>query len=370
MTLEEMQARLAEINNELETATGDRLAELETEARGLMDNISAITQEAQRRQQLRTSIAAGLIPAQVMEQSSTNAQRQRGIYNASSPEYRSAFLRRLMGVELNEQERAAFTHTTANTGAVLPTTMVNRIWDLVGTNHPILGDVTIYRTGTTIELVKHVSITAGDAAQVEEGVANEDEQNNFAKIVLSGKDYAKTIKLSYATMAMSIDALEDYLINEISNRLGAAMAADLIAAIKAGINPGNKVTGEADYANLCKVMGALARVGAVTLYATRATIYTYLVGMVDTTGRPVFQPSLQAGAAGTFLGAMIKEEDGVEDGKILIGDPKKVVLNVIQDIMVERDRDIGTHVHIFSGYARSQGDLMDDKAFAELTVSA
>ena len=54
---------------------------------------------------------------------------------------------------------------------------------------------------------------------------------------------------------------------------------------------------------------------------------------------------------------------------MLIGDPKKVVYNMVQDIMIESDRDIKKHVTTYSGYARGQGALIDGAAFAQLTVT-
>ena len=62
-------------------------------------------------------------------------------------------------------------------------------------------------------------------------------------------------------------------------------------------------------------------------------------------------------------------EDAVADNKILVGDPKKVVFNMIEDIMLEKEKDIKNHVYTYSGYARGEGALIDDKAFAELTVT-
>ena len=55
----EIQARLAEINAELDNATGDALTALETESRNLLDEFNRIQGEVQARQQLRASIAAG-----------------------------------------------------------------------------------------------------------------------------------------------------------------------------------------------------------------------------------------------------------------------------------------------------------------------
>ena len=101
----------------------------------------------------------------------------------------------------------------------------------------------------------------------------------------------------------------------------------------------------------------------------RSTLYNCLVAMVDEMGRPIFQNNAQEGANGSVLGASIKLEEAVADGKLLVGDPKRVIGNVVQDIMVENDRDIQKHTVIYSAYARMQAALIDDQSFASLSLA-
>lgn len=375
MNLEQINARLAEIRS-LVDGNDDSIDidALTAEAQALIAQRNQLMNAETRRRELRNLVAGGAgTPVRSNIGNSVDPQpaENRG---ADSAEYRRAFLLDLAGrgSEMTREERAAFVHTTANTTAPLPTTMLNQIWDLVSTEHSIMGDVTIYRTGTVLEVVKHTAIAAGAAKTVAENAANDDEQNTFVKVTLSGKDFSKTVEISYAMDRMSLDALESYLIREISNGLGAAMASDVVSTIEGGMNAANKIStataGTVTFKEVAQLFGALARVGSVSVYATRKTIYNHLVGMVDTTGRPIFQPSAQKGQEGTILGAAIKVEDAVADGKLLVGDGKKVVYNMIQDIMIETDRDIKTHKVIHSGYSRGEGALIDDKAFAELTV--
>ncbi len=294
---------------------------------------------------------------------------------ADSKAYHDAFFKHLLGKddEMTALENAAFTHTTTTTAAPLPTTMLDQIWDLVSGQHSILGDITIYRTGTILEIVKHTAIAQGKAKKVNENAANDDEQNTMVKVTLSGHDFSKHVNISYAEAKMSIAALESYLINEISTSIGEAMAEDVVTTIGTGMASGNNITGAAttiSYAELTKLLGLLKRVGSCVAYMQRGTLYNQLVSMVDTSGRPIFQPSLQDGAAGTLLGATIKFEDAVADGVILVGDPKKYVYNMVQDIMVENTKDITKHVYTYAGYARGEGSLIDDAAFAQWTPKA
>lgn len=369
--IEEIEARLSAIAGELENDGAD-IDALETEVRSLKAEKEQMIQAAEKRNKLKAEVAAGAAGS-VVRRFAPDKPEERA-YGADSREYRSAFLKDLLGQEMTREERAAFVHMTTNTSAVLPTTMLNTIWDLVSQRHAIMGDITIYRTGTILEVVKHTAIAQGAAKTLAENTANDDEQNTFVKVTLSGKDFSKHVDISYAMERMSIDALEQYLIDEISASLGDALADDVIAQIGTDMTAGNKVNSAANdtltFKELAALFGKLKRVGTVTVYATRATIYNHLVGMVDTTGRPVFQPSAQAGQEGVILGAQIKVEDSVADNVILIGDGRRFVYNMVQDVMIESDKDIKKHVTTYSGYARGSGALIDPDSFAQLTVTA
>lgn len=368
--MEEIEARLSAIAAEVDNdgADIDALAE---EVRSLKAEKAQIMEAAEKRNKLKAEVAGGAA-GNVVRRFAPDKMEER-VYGVDSKEYRNAFLKELLGQEMTKEERAAFVHTTANTTAPLPTTMLNAIWDLVSKRHAIMGDITIYRTGTILEVVKHTAIAQGAAKTVAENAANDDEQNTFVKVTLSGKDFAKCVDISYAMERMSVDALERYLIDEISASLGDALAGDVIAQIGTDMTSGNKVNSAANdtltFRELAALFGKLKRVSAVTVYATRATIYNHLVGMVDTTGRPIFQPSAQAGQEGVILGAQIKVEDSVADNVILIGDGRRFVYNMVQDIMIESDKDIKKHVTTYSGYARGSGALIDPDSFAQLTVT-
>lgn len=366
-TRDEIEQRLAQIQEEINAPDAD-LDALEQETRTLTEELNQLDTAEARRAEIRNAIAGG---AGVTQRSFRASEPRR--YDASSPEYRRAFLNTLLGRELSQEERAAYVATTANSAAVLPTTMADRIWDLMEEQHSILGDVTIYRTGTILEVPVRSAITQGDAASVNENAANSDETNTFTKVTLSGKDFSKHVDVSYALDKMSIDGFEQYLTNEIAERLGAAMAADVITQIGTDMASGNAVTAAAaaiTYPEVASAFAKLERVNEIVVYARSSTIYSQLVGMVDLQKRPIFQIAAQDGPTGYLIGAKVKREDAVADGVLLIGDPKRVVYNMVQDIMIETDRDIKKHVKTYSGYARGQGKLVDSKSFAKLTPAS
>lgn len=358
----EIQARLAEINTELENANEARYAELETESRNLLEELEGIKKTAKDRQELRSKIAAGLAGTTIEKREEETPMEKR-TFTLESEEYRSAFLKNLRGEDMTDVEKRAFTFLTTNTTAPLPTQMQNRIIDLIGEEHPIVADVDTLHSGTSITIPVATAIAA-DAGETAEGEDANDLQVTFDNVDLSGDDYTANVELSYKMAQMAIPAFESYLIGKIAERIGAKLAAGIVATIKEKMAAVNKIQTGINYANICAGFGALKRVSKPIVYGTREAVFNKLVGMVDSNKRPIFQQPITAEAAGHLLGAVIKYEDAMGANELLIGDPKKYLQNVVSPIMIESDRDLKKHKHIISGYTCQEGTLTDDKAFS------
>ena len=376
MNLEEIKARLEEIRGLLQSETAENIEALTQEVTDLESRKKELEDMEARKQAAELLEKMEVQPQKIIKP----AEGRKDMFEIDSKEYRTAWCKEMLGLPMSEEERTAFVHTTGTTsgqtaGYTVPTTLLNTIWDLIEEKHSILGDITIYRTGTILEVAKRTAIAAGDAATVAEGAApSNDENNTFAKVTLSGKDFAKAVEISYALGIMSIDGFEQFITNEIADRLGAALAADVITQIGTDYySTGNDLdvatSGKVVWSDIAGAFAVLKNATNVTVYASQATIYKYIVGMVDSTGRPIFQQTANEGVRGYLLGAPVKVEDAIADDLIWIGDPKQVVGNMVQDIMVESDKDIKKHVNIFSGYARFQCSLLAPKAFAKLDVT-
>ena len=291
--------------------------------------------------------------------------------------YKQAFFNTLLGKELTPEQKNAFVHTTGLPDAKLlpiPTETLNEIWSLISEEHAITKDIRKIFSKAVIEIPKHTAVVAGAATRVIEGAANADEQITFTSVTLSGKDFSKTIDISYAALAMTIEAFEAYLKQEIADGISDALAEDELAQIDTDIADANKLetaaVGTMTYADIA---GAFAKLKGVTnskvaVYATRATVYNRLATLEDTEGHLIYQPNANAEIQGYLLGAPVKFDDSVAADRLYIGDATKIPYNVVQDIMVEQDRNIKTHVVTYSGYARMQGTLVIPTAFSRLTV--
>lgn len=368
MRIDEINTRLAAIQTELETAEGDVLTALEKETSDLIAERTRLQNEINTRQELRGKVAAGLVGT-VTETHKEEKKMENRTFTLESEEYRSAFLKRLRREDLTEVEQRAFTFLTTNTSAPLPTQMQNRIIDLIGEAHPIVADVYRLDSNSAISIPVAKSIKA-DAGKSAEGAAANELEIEFDDVTLSGEDFTANVVLSYKMLHMAIPAFEDYLVRMISERLGAKLATDIVAKIKEKMNAANKVQTGISYANICTGFGALKRTAAVVVYGTRQTIFDKLVGMVDSSKRPIFMNAITEAAAGHLLGATIKFEDAVAAGELLIGDPKKYLQNVVVPILIERDKDLGTHKVVCSGYTLQEGTLTDDMAFALVAEAA
>lgn len=375
MNLEELRNRLNEINAELnglmEQLDGDdggdegtrttgeeieaRGEELAEEKRGILAKIRI----EERKERLRNAAQFGIPIFNPQKGNNKNMTRAEMI---ASEEYRSAFYANLRG-EATEEQRSAL--LTAGTDAIaIPKALDDKIWDNIYTDHPILGDIDIKRTGVILEVTKHTKVKAGKAGKVEEGTAATLEDNEFVKVTLVGQDYAKTVELTYAAAKMSQGALEDYLATEVANSMGEALATEIFAKMKTDLGAAAVTVAKGKnltFADFCKAVGSVQRGTNLKVYASRAKKFEQIVGMVDTAGQPVFRD-------GCTLGYDVKEDAAAGDD-IFIVDTSKFVLNMVQDIMIENDRDIKNHKIIISGYARAEGCMRDAGAGAYITFA-
>lgn len=371
MTLQEINTRLVELRSQIDSPEAD-LESIETEINNLIEERNSLNAKAEKREAL-IKAANEVSQPNIVEKFEERKEETKPMENVyATPEYRLAFFKKLAGEQLNETEERAYTSTTANFGGALPVETAGMIWSNIEEEHPILGDITLYRSNAIFEVTLHNAIAAGDAAVKAQGVANDDEQNTFAKVTLSGKDFVKDVEISYALGKMNGQALEQYLIQEVADRIGAALASDIVAQIVADTHADNKKTSAAvkvtTFVELNGLFALLKQAKGKVVYCSEFTLYSYLTSIVDTTGRPIFQPSMQEGVAGFLLGSPVKVEDSVADNVFLIGAPKKVVGNMVQDIMIEKDKDIKRRVDIFAGYARFECKLTNSKSFVVFTM--
>jgi len=370
--LQEIEQRMAAIQTDIEKEGAD-LDALETEINELREERKTLLESVERRKKLIESVTndteATVIDKQV---ESRGAERT---FGADSKEYRNAFIKSLMKKEntFTENEQRAFVHTTQNTGSlVVPIEIADGIFSQLEEQHPLLNDVKFERNGTAIIVHKHTAIVAGDAAQTAEGVANADEENTFVEVQLNGKDFKKHVDVSVKMLNLAPARFEAYIINEIAERLGAAMAADVVAQVKADTPAGNKINaatpGTLVPADFLKLLSVIKASSGAVVYANSSTIYGAIAAMKNPDNSYTLIGDGKEDVAGRLLGKQVKEEDAIADGEVLILNPSKFYFNVVKDITIESDKDIKKQVVTIAGHSIAEGTLTNNKAAAVLTV--
>lgn len=305
----------------------------------------------------------------------------------------SAGVRLVEGNDLNDvertaltamEQRAAFTVTTSNTDKVVPVELKNEIISLIDNSTALFSDVTRDTIPGQYELVRHKSITKGDAAKTAEGAAPADEEQNvFDRITLTGDEIKKTVKLSRKMMVQSLDSFRTYINREVSARCG--VAGDKIVLAKLvdttlGMAAANKINvakaGTLTKADVMKALSLLKTYGnpaakGVRIYANQSTIWNQIAAIEDATKRSYFiderddDPTVK----GRIFGSIVKLEDNLEDGVIMLGYPDLFRSNLFDGPVVEAvTLPDGSWNTAINGYMLYDGGLAVPESFVQLTV--
>lgn len=305
----------------------------------------------------------------------------------------SAGVRLVEGNDLNDvertaltamEQRVAFTVTTSNTDKAVPVELKNEIISLIDNSTALFSDVTRDTIPGQYELVRHKSITKGDAAKTAEGAApTDEEQNVFDRITLTGDEIKKTVKLSRKMMVQSLDSFRIYINREVSARCG--VAGDKIVLAKLvdstlGMAAGNKINvakaGTLTKADVMKALSLLKTYGnpaakGVRIYANQSTIWNQIAAIEDATKRSYFiderddDPTVK----GRIFGSIVKLEDNLEDGVIMLGYPDLFRSNLFDGPVVEAvTLPDGSWNTAINGYMLYDGGLAVPESFVQLTV--
>lgn len=160
--IQEIEARLAAIANECESASGDALAALENEANTLTEERTRLMAEIEARNALRSRIAAGAGVAVPAAAPAPAAEPRQSVEDAEVRSF-AGFLRGT----LTEMRTGEINYDVANNGAVIPSTIANRIIEAVRDMCPILAGATMYHVKGTLNIPVYGPKTiTGDSGSV------------------------------------------------------------------------------------------------------------------------------------------------------------------------------------------------------------
>lgn len=376
MNLFDVDSRLAELETEVrETTDVETVKKATEEKKALLERKAELVDLEERKATAQKLTEGSIEPEKIVEvREEIKPMEEKKVYGIDSTEYRDAFYAMIAGNATQEQRTVLATPISvdgdaSNDGSAIaiPKTLDTKIWDNIHTAHPVLDDISIISTGIVLEVTKHTAITAGKTNKKKDGATNSDasvaaEQNTFVKVQLVGEDYVKYVELTYAEAKMSQGAMEDYLAQEIADDLGEKLASVVFAKmVSDGTSNTTSKSTNGWFETIATALGTVSHAVNPVIYVTAANYYG-IFGEVDTAGQPIFRDSVA-------IGAKVKIDSSVPSGTLaVVVDPAKFVLNVVQPVMIEKDKDVKEHKIIVSGYLRAEGCMRDNNAAGSITA--
>lgn len=315
-----------------------------------------------------------------------------------SEAYLNAWVNKMQGSKLTQAEadtirivNEAFTHTTGNTGEVIPETVTKGIWKEVEDMYPFYADVA--KTNVTGTLTMVIGDTSTDAKWYEEAVETEDGKETFTTLTLNGCELARAITVSWKLKKMARAEFLPYIQRRMAEKMGAACGygvthgagvvtgkpsepKGIVTAIEEEKETTRVVTyksGALEWKNLTDARKKIKSgyTAGLAVYANSNTIWGEIASCVDGMGRPLFMAGTTAGSVGHITGLAVKEDGSMKDGEILIGNANRgYTVNVNEGISMQTEDHVKERVTDYAAYAILDGAPVTLNAFALLKAEA
>lgn len=356
-TVEEMEARAAAINADIDSNPNADIEAYNIELRGI--------KEAKENVELRSATqAAGLNLVTGRSLKGEEPKTFEGDVEAT-PEYRSAFYKTLMGQKLNDSEKAAFNavvekradtfSSSTDVAAAIPTQTLNEVLKKARTMGGLIAEARAFHMPANIAIP--VGKPSSNAAWHTEGAAVESEKLTLDSVTFGGYEIIKIFSISAKVKTMTISAFESYLVDELTACVMGTINTALISGTGANQGTGLETgvtwvddtnaikvakTGSINYANVVAAVALLKRgysQGAKWAMNNK-TLYNVFYGMEDSNKRPIFLADPKNESVGKILGFDIIIDDNIDDNVAYLGNYSKYLgYNMPMGISLESSRE-------------------------------
>lgn len=375
--IDEIEERLAAIPEEIDKEGAD-LDALEKEIRSLKEEKSNIEKEENKRAEMRKAVADGSGVARVVEKRKDEKMSDNRTFGVETPEYRDAFMKRLMGKPLDAEER-----TAVSASSVIPTQTMDKIVGKLAESPMIAAVNTMYVPGN---ISIPVAGTVNAASWVAMGSAATDSADTVTSVSLAAYKLVKTVEITADLAAMSITAFESWLVNQLSMKIQTAVDAAICAGDGSSKATGILASGAVSqtgtytktamtYKDLCKIIAKLPTqyLPGASFAMPRALFYGEVLGMTDTSNNRVVVADAQAPARFNILGYPVIVDDNITADSIIFGDLREgYTFNFAQAPAVSRDESVGfrTGSTVFRAMALADGKVVNSEALCVFTRSS
>ncbi len=365
MTVEELEARLAQLPDEIEKDDAD-LDALDAEFKGITAELDARKAAAAKKAELRAAVATGAGEVIAEAPQTPIPTEERKMFKIDSIEYRDAWTKKIIGRELNEEERGALT----SAGAVIPTMTVNAVWDKLTGPAELLGKVDVSQFPTYVRFPK--ATTKGAATAHAVGGTITESSDVIGYVDLIPNEYVKLLTVGADIDHMAISAVHDWIVNNLVDSIRAEINADIVVGTGTNELKGiltsvtansTAIPATVTKASLLKIMGTLGsnyQAGAVWIM-TPAMFYENVMTITALNDYIInngFEFKLFGHDVVLMSELLVSSKE-----TILYGDPKAYKLNVFKALEVKPFETATTTNIQFRGATMADGELIDAAAF-------
>ena len=365
MTVEELEARRVQIGEEVEKDGAD-LDALEAEIKGIKAELEARKEAAAKKAEIRNAVASGAGSVIAEAPQTPIPTEGRKMYKIDSIEYRDAWTKKIIGRELNEEERTAL----GAAGAVIPTMTVNAVWDKLTAKTELLGKVDVSQFPTYVRFPKATTKAAATGQAV--GTTITESSDVVGYVDLIPNEYVKLLTVGADIDHMAVSAVHDWIVNNLVESIRAEINKDIVVGTGTNELKGILASVTADStaipatvtkASLLKIMGALGsnyQAGAVWIM-TPAMFYENVMTITALNDYIInngFEFKLFGHDVVLMSELLVSSKE-----TILYGDPKAYKLNVFKPLEVKPFETATTTNIQFRGATMADGELIDAAAF-------
>jgi HK97 family phage major capsid protein len=365
MTVEELEARRAQIGVEAEQDGAD-LDALEAEIKGIKAELEARKEAAAKKAEIRTAVATGAGSVIAEAPQTPIPTEERKMFKIDSIEYRDAWTKKIIGRELNEEERAAL----GAAGAVIPTMTVNAVWDKLTGPADLLGKVDVSQFPTYVRFPKATTKAAATGQAV--GGTITESSDVIGYIDLIPNEYVKLLTVGADIDHMAVSAVHDWIVNNLVESIRAEINKDIVVGTGTNELKGILASVTADStaipatvtkASLLKIMGALGSnyQGGAVWIMTPAMFYENVMTLTQLNDY-IINDGFNFKLFGHDVVLMSELLVSAKE-TILYGDPKAYKLNVFKALEVKPFETATTTNIQFRGATMADGELIDAAAF-------
>ena len=364
MTVEELEARRLAIGDEVEKDGAD-LDALEAEIKGIKAELEARKENAAMKAEIRDAVAkgAGEVIEEIPQVSTTE---ERKMFKVDSIEYRDAWTKKIIGRELNEEERDAL----GAAAAVIPTMTVNAVWDKLTGGAELLGKVDVSQFPTYVRFPKATTVNAATGQAV--GTTITESSDVVGYVDLIPNEYVKLLTVGADIDHMAVSAVHDWIVNNLVESIRAEINKDIVVGTGTNELKGilTSVTASATAipatvtkASLLKIMGALGSKyqGGAVWIMTPAMFYENVMTLTQLNDY-IINDGFNFKLFGHDVVLMSELLVSTKE-TILYGDPKAYKLNIFKALEVKPFETATTTNIQFRGATMADGELIDAAAF-------